>query len=411
MISKDLTRLLGEQSLATRMLRRGFRAYKRGVWAVFDFAYGLWERWRRREPAPPTKARAVLHVSMLSHKPYMLSRIMRRHGVKSDYLAVHPEAGWLQVGTRGYDFALPGSLLGMPLRPFFEIRCLLKMLADYDVIHYHFASLLTYEGRELKYLKRAGKCVVFHFRGCDLRQGSVNRRLHPELNCCAECDSPTGSCETEIQSLRIELAREYADLLFVTTPDLLDFLPEAELVPFIAPTEVVLADIRPAPRNANVFRVVTSSNHDGIDGTAYVRRAVERLQQEGHAIELVEVHGTPYEQALAVYKSADLYAGKLLMGFYNNANIECMLLGVPCMTYIRPEFQGSIPDCPIIVARPDTLYGLIRQHMNEREALRALGERGPAFVHRHHDSDRVVDLILARYDAVLRRRSGRSAPR
>ena len=395
-----LNRFLIQFPLLKRAAVSFYRLYENGVWTLFDLYFRIFPP----KSNPPYSVRSVLHISTLSHKPFMVSRLMRKLGVHSSYLVMHPEGGWLQVGSRGYDYAIPWSLF----RPFVSIYYFMKVLRHYDVIHTHFATFLTYDGRELTHLRKMGKLIVVHFRGCDLRQRTINMRLNPDLNICQECDYPAGTCENRVQSLRIALAKRFAELLFVTTPDMLDFIPEAEQLPFIAPTEIDLDAIVPVPKNEGVFRVVTSSNHDGLDGTRYIREAVERLKREGRKIEIIEVHRTPYEQALAIYKSADVYAGKLRMGYYNNANIECMMMGVPCMSYIREEFLSAIPDCPIINTRPETVYDRLKEYLDRPEELLAIGARGPAFVKKYHDPETVVKRYLERYAEALERRERRT---
>lgn len=349
----------------------------------------------------PDRVRSVLHVSILSHKPYMLSRLMRQKGLRAEYLAIGADVGWLKLGERGYDYNIPTRLSLALFRPWIAIYYLLRVVRHFDVIHYHFISLLAPGGQELEYLKRMGKVVVFHFRGCDVRQKSVNDQLNPDLNCCQECDYPEGHCDNESQRRKIALARRYGDLLFVTTPDLLDFVPEAEHVPFVAPFGTDVEKIESPRKKNGAFRIVTSSNHDGIDGTKYTREAVKRLRDEGRAIELVEVHSTPYEEALSIYKSADVFVGRLRMGYYNNANIECMMMGIPNMSYIRDEFLESIPDCPIIVTCPENVYQRLKEYVNQPERLKDIGRKGPGFVIGYHDPDEVANKIIARYNKTL----------
>lgn len=356
-------------------------------------AYWIASRFQRRD-----RVRSVLQFSIISHKPYMLSRELRRQGIKSEYFAVNvpPTKGILDVG---FDYGLPVSVAR---RRLYESYYLWTVLARYDVIHSHFKTLLSHSGWELKYLKRLGKVLVFHYRGCDIRHRSLNMKLQPGLNCCQECDYPIGSCDTDYQHSQVAITAQYGDLFFVTTPDLLDFVPgrTAEHIPFIHPVGVDFASIPAARRSATTFRVVTSSNHPGIDGTRFVRDAVSRLRSEGRAIELVEVNSMPYREALAIYKSADVFVGKLRMGYYNNANIEMMMLGVPNMSYIRPEFRGIVPDCPIIPTTPDQVYERLSHCIDHPEELRAIGARGPAFVRAHHDPARIVRAMIDRYNEV-----------
>lgn len=347
------------------------------------------------------RVRSVLQLSLDSHKPYMVSRALRAQGLKSDYFAlnVSDKAGILNLG---YDYALPPSQQ-TPRRRVIEAWYLWTVVARYDVVHSHFKSFLSADGWELPYLKRLGVVLIYHFRGCDVRYRSLNFKLHPELNCCAECDYPIGSCDTDSQRSLVAMTRRYGDDFLVTTPDLREFVPEAEHIPFMHPVDIDFDAIVPAPRQSSVFRVVTSSNHHGIDGTRFIRAAVATLRAEGRAIELIEVDHMAYRDALAIYKSADVYVGKLRMGYYNNANIETMMLGVPNMSYIRPEFQSIAPDCPIIVTTPDTVEERLRYYIDHRDELRAIGARGPAFIRAHHDPATIARQLIRRYESALAR--------
>lgn len=356
---------------------------------LFFAFYRLIGRFRRHD-----RVKSVLQLSIISHKPYMISRAMRKAGLNSSFLALNTDIGWLSIG---YDYALPAKI--SPVWRRLRARFLLWfVMARFDVIHSHFLASITEDGLEFSYLKRLGKVIVFHFRGCDLRQKSINLQKNPDLNCCQECSYPEGSCDTDYQRQRIATAERYGDLFFVTTPDMIDFMDKAEHIPFIYPNIEGFDQIEPAPRDPAVFRVVTSSNHHGVDGTEYIRQAVKQLQDEGAAIELVEVAGMPYREALAMYKSGDVYAGKLRMGYYNNANIETMLMGIPNMCYVRDVFLKKIPDSPIIVTRPETVYRNLKEWLPRREELRALGERSRQFVLRHHDPDMIVALMIQRYN-------------
>jgi hypothetical protein len=131
---------------------------------------------------------------------------------------------------------------------------------------------------------------------------------------------------------------------FSSRPDLRDLLPEAEHYSFIPPYGIELAAVEPVPKRNGGFRIVTSSNHPGLDGVPHLRAAVDKLREGGQSIEMVEVIREDFQDALRIYKSADLFAGKLTMGYYNNANIETMMMGIPNISYIRETFLKDIPD-------------------------------------------------------------------
>jgi hypothetical protein len=329
-----------------------------------------------------------------------------RGGAEGDYFALNADIA-SPILNMGYDYGLPFKVTAWRRR-LLEFWYLWTVLARYDVIHSHFKSTLSHTGWELKFLKKLGTILVFHFRGCDLRYRSLNTHLYPELNICKECDYPPDACDTDYQHRQVQLTREYGNLFFVTTPDLEPFMAGSEHIPFIHPTGIDFDSIVAVPRDPDVFRVVTSSNHPGIHGTRFVRDAVACLQADGHRIELVEVANVPYREALAIYKSADVFAGKLRMGYYNNANIETMMLGVPNMSYVREEFQQRVPDSPIINTTPETVYERLKFYIGRRDELRAIGARGPGFVRQHHDPQKIVRHMIDRYNEALAARRMRS---
>lgn len=341
----------------------------------------------------------VLHVANFAHKPFILTRKLRGHGIQSDYLALNTDWTYLHMGEKAYDYSIESADKGVIKYYLKQFYTLWFVMRKYDIIHVHSQSLLTMMMQEYYQLKELGKKCIFHFRGCDIRRKSESDGFFPDLNCCQECDYPDGACDNDQQKIYLRAVRELGDAFFCTTPDLLPFCPlGTKYLPFTSPPDDLINEIKPAAREKNIFRVVTSSNHDGVDGTQYVRDAVGRLKIDGHNIELVEVRKTPYREALSIYASADVYAGKLRMGFYNNANIECMMLGIPCMSFIRPEFREEYcPDCPVIQATPDTIYEVLRQYIAQPEELSRIGKLGPDFVRKYHSEEKSIRPLVDCY--------------
>jgi predicted nucleotide-binding protein (sugar kinase/HSP70/actin superfamily) len=140
-----------------------------------------------------------------------------------------------------------------------------------------------------------------------------------------------------------------------------------------------------------------------VDGTAYVRDAIEKLKKDGFEIELVELNKTPYKKTLALYASADVYVGKLRMGYYNNANIESMLLGVPCISYIRPELREKhCPECPIIQATPETVYETLKSYINRRDELKIIGKKSRKFILEAHKDEYSIIPLIETYKNLLK---------
>ncbi len=347
----------------------------------------------------------VIHVANFAHKPFILTRRLRENGIEAEYLALNVDWTYLHMGEKAYDYAIESTDQGIIKYYMKQFYMLWFILAKCDIIHVHSQSIMSHNMKEYRFLKRLNKKLIFHFRGCDIRRKSDANGFFPDLNCCQECDYPIGACDNEQQKIYIKTVKELGDAFFCTTPDLLPFSPTGtKYLPFTSPPEDFMSEIKPVLRDKGIFRVVTSSNHDGVDGTQYIRDAVKKLKEEGRKIELVEVKKTPYKEALSIYASADVYAGKLRMGFYNNANIECMMLGVPCMSFIRPEFREKYcPDCPVIQATPNTIYEVLKEYTSKPEELRRIGKLGPDFIRKYHSEEKSIKPLIECYQMLTNR--------
>lgn len=341
----------------------------------------------------------IAHISLLFTKPYMKTRALRELGAQADYI-VPRGLSWLRVGAQGYDRYLALERLPKVLRPFKE--CFLfwwRGLTDYDVYHYHFLSFLTESGWDVKYLKKLGKKLVFHFGGCDIREEAVNRQLHPQFNICQECTYDRRYCAGKFVRRKRRIARRYGDLFLVTTPDMRDFIPEAHHLPFMSPP-LDPDRIPEMERDRSVVRIVHTSNHEGIDGTRYLVEAVERLKEMGYRIELVHPRQVPHEEALRIYQSADIAVGKLKMGYYANFQIETMALGKPTLCYIRPDLVALCPEIPILNTRPETLLSDLKALLDHPESWAELGAQGRTFVARYHNNREIGRRLLEWYRSI-----------
>jgi len=340
----------------------------------------------------------ILQISPLFTKPYVKSRVLRDLGYESDFLTIgDPSKYWLRYGERGYDLNIDSAKYFYLKRPFYELLGFWKCVSHYDVFHFHFlASFFCISSFcELKYLKKLGKRIVFHFCGCDIREKSATIEKY-ELSCCTECDYPSEACENSFKTKNRKLARKYGDLFLVTTPDLLQYVPEARHLPF---TKDILdyESIPSLPKKDGIIRIVHATNHDGIEGTHYVEEAAARLKSEGYPVELIILRKVPHEKALQLFKSADICVGKLMMGYYANFQIETMAMGKPTLCYIRDDLKPFASDCPIVNTTPKNVYENLKRLCEDGELRESLGRRGIEFVKKEHDNLKIGKRLLEYY--------------
>jgi hypothetical protein len=305
---------------------------------------------------------SVLHVSYMGHIPHQSVRILRQHGVRADYLAVGHSPVW---SLSDFQIAGTGSALFTPFREWWLVW---SLVARYEIVHSHFMVTATRSGWELPLLKQMGRKLVIHYRGCEIRDRERNMAAHPAINICQECDYDPFPCKAPYNLARRTMADEYGDAHLVTTPDLLEFAPPAEHMPFFSPAAI--AAEAPSASTGRPFRIVHATNHPGIEGTAHIRAAIDALRAKGFRIDFQFFQGARHQDVLAALQGADLAIGKMKMGYYANAQIESMAAGVPTITYVRPEFMTpELERSGFIFATLDTLQAVLEHYLSNPAAL------------------------------------------
>lgn len=343
--------------------------------------------------APQPFPNSVLHVSYMVHIPYHAVQHLRRIGMRADYLAIGRNRHWDKA-----DFVFDPSWFG-PLRALQEFRAFWRVMARYETIHAHFMYTLSPNGWELPVLKRLRRKLVVHFRGCEARDRARNMALHPDYNICSECDHVPPICMTALSAARRQQARDNGDLTLVTTPDMLDFNPQAQHFPFFAPEDVAAAERRARP--GRPFKIVHVTNQPGIEGTRHIEAAVERLKRKGLAIEFVWLHDQRHDAVTKALADADLAIGKMKMGYYANAQIESMAAGVPTITYVRDAFMtDALRDSGFIFATLGTLEQTLEHYLRNPEALAAKRAKARASILALHDNEALARRLARHYAAL-----------
>ena len=380
------------QRWALRVVKELDRSATRVLWAVrapnvLAYVLAMFMKWW----AP---RRAVLHVSYAVHVPWFTTRVLRRHGIQADYLSMTRSSHWDR-----YDYLYgTGRRRYRAFRAFKEAWWVLRVVTRYHAVHLHFGMTLTRAGWELPLLKRLGRRIVVHFRGCEARDRGRNMALHPSINICQQCDYSPHICRRPEIIERTRRALAYADHVLVTTPDMNDFLPHAEHLPFIVPETPPPVD-QDTRREGAVLRIVHATNQPGIEGTADIADAVSRLRRRGRAVELKVVTGVPHEQVLDAFRQADVAIGKMKMGYYANAQIESMVLGVPTITWVRPDLlTPELRSSGFIFCRLSELESTLERLVDDPALLARHRRQARASVLALHDNRRIAGRLAQIYE-------------
>ena len=309
------------------------------------------------------------------------------------------DATSVEYVSHGYGFAVDRSLSrrgdSVARTRLRAARFAVAALAHFDVFHLYFGhSLLPHPHLDLPLLRALGKRVVLHYCGCEVRNRAVTRARYA-VSGCTDCESLT--------CLWLRAARPApGDLVFVSTPDLLEFVPGAKLVP--GPVDLARWTPR-APRRrpvsaADPVKILHAPSDRGIKGTRYVVDAVEALKSAGLPVELVLLERVPVDEILRVSAEVDLVVDQLMIGSYGTVAIEMMARGLPVVCRIRDDLRGYyLKDLPLVHADPHSLRDVLESLVRSPETWPDLGRRGADYVRREHDMRVVAARVLEAYAA------------
>ncbi len=274
----------------------------------------------------------------------------------------------------------------------------LGALRHYDVFHLYFGNtLFPWPWPDLPLLRALGKRVIFHFCGCDVRSRAGNLAKYA-ISGCHECVSQV--CRGKRRP-----PLHYADAVFVSTPDLLEDVPGATLMP--GPLDLTRWPAR-SPRSsppsaADPLRILHAPTDREIKGTAYVLGAVEQLKAAGYPVALQVLEGVPAAEVPAFVATADIVVDQLLIGAYGTFAVEAMAVGRPVVCRIRDDLRPHYAsDLPVVSADPAGVYSALERLAGDAEERARLGAMGRVYVERVHEMHRVAAAVLPYYGAEQR---------
>jgi glycosyltransferase involved in cell wall biosynthesis len=298
--------------------------------------------------------------------PWANVQALRRRGIDASLVvfnryALHPEA------DRSLDLRS-----GFVRRQAAQWRALASLLPRTDVFHFMFGLTLVPQSLQYPILRAFRKRSVMHYLGSDIR-GRTPEQLAAGKKAGAE---------------------------IVGSWDATRWVPEATVIP----PGIDLSAITPVPpRDRKRPFVVHAPSSRKRKGTEHVVAACKAL-----GVELRIVEGLRHDEALALYREADLVVDQLNAGWYGVLAIECLALGKPVLTYLHDEPRVRTEEAyglevPLVGVTADTLQARLGELVDAGPAeWRRIGEASRAYVERVHDIERVADTLVELYEGLDR---------
>ena len=264
-----------------------------------------------------------------------------------------------------------------------------------------------FNGLELFFYKILKIKLFVWTYGGDVRSRNTTLKLGSS-NCCTDCPQVGALCicDDAEADLNYRKVAAVATGLF-SMGDMIEYTPKSRNDLFFWPVDLDKNNGEryqpsyPSLSESKPLRVVHAPNHRHFKGTKYLEMAVTELEAEGIPIELVLVEKVPNEQALLIYRSADVIFDQCLIGFHGYFAIEAMALGKPVMCFIRnPEqYLISAKECPIININRDNLKDQLRQLANmDRENLAEIGRQSRTYIEKYYTTEAFAGRLKQCYE-------------
>lgn len=281
---------------------------------------------------------------------------------------------------------------------------LFRSLRRYNVFHFHFGRSIL-NNVDLWLYRLTKKRVFFEFHGSDLRDYRQFATLTGLPYDAGEETDP------KLHRRNARIARAATGII-IHDDELFRYLPEERQDVYVVPLRlnVDAFDMAVPQKSSDRIRVVHAPSKRAVKGTEFVLNAFERLRGKYDNVDFVLVEGKSQEEAIQIYKTADIIVDQLFVGTYGVFALECMALGKPVITCIRDEMRDLLPkDLPIVSANKDTIErALERLIQNEDERIRC-GQQGRAYVEKYHDYRKIAHILRNIYEGKEKPLSGRAA--
>lgn len=315
----------------------------------------------------------VLHIGNTAGVSSKIQSSMRKLGHKCNIMMFYPDT--LNYGC-DYLYPYPKWIrLNLPLYTALRINKVLKVQKEFDVLHFNNFGGTTFQ-TEYPLWKLLKKGLILHYHGTDIRR--VGREW--------------------------PMAR-FADIRYVSTPDLLQYAPTAKWIPnMVCLDNFVYKPPKDHDGPIRILNAIGSMFNAPKKGTQIIQEAIKILKNKGYNIDFQFICGVDYKTALEYYSRVDIIIDQTHIGWYGNLALEAMSLGKPTVSYVNEDFiPQDVPTPPIVnfgrddpISLSKSLIPLI-EDINYRKELSFKGRR---FVEDIHNTEKIIPNIIKDYQKV-----------
>jgi hypothetical protein len=263
----------------------------------------------------------------------------------------------------------------------------------FDVFHLQYSrSLLHPVGHvlpelwDLPLLRSLGKRVYMHFRGSDVRLPSRHVAREPDSYLR---DTPVEVDEDRILG-RIAVCRRFCDAMLVSTPGLLDEVPDAIWTPHVVDVASWATPPRTEPDVPTVVHIPSSRATKGSD---VIDPALRALDAQG-VIVYRSLSGLGRGELREAIRGADMLVDSITIGDHGLISVEAMAAGTIPIAHVHEENRRRNPGSPVVEATVHDLATVVESLARDPARRAGLRDECRRFARRRHDRP-VVGALLA----------------
>lgn len=248
--------------------------------------------------------------------------------------------------------------------------------------------------RDVAALRHSGRTVAVLLHGSESRRPAEHAERYPH--------SPFRGRESQADVARLVSATDTVHRLlgelpdvprFVSTPDMLDFVPGARWLPVVVRESAFEPGVAVLARRLPV--VLHAPSSPLMKGSDVVDEVLGRLQEEG-VVEYRRLREVPPALVADHVRDADLVVDQVALGNLGVLALEAMACGRVVLGHALPEVLSRYGETvPLVVVDPVALREQVLGLLADREQVGRLAQAGPGFVRRHHDGARSAAVLAS----------------
>ncbi|WP_229683123.1 glycosyltransferase family 4 protein [Virgibacillus oceani] len=271
-----------------------------------------------------------------------------------------------------------------------------ESIKQYDIFHFHFGDTFFPDKKDLEILKQAGKKMIVHHHGSDIRIPSVARKNNPYVRTKPEWTD-------EKINHNVSILSKYMDHAIVQDYELEGYISNSYKYVHVIPHTIDVQQFNPqfSQTKNNSPLIVHAPSSRYIKGTEFILNAVQELKRSGLAFRFKLIEGLPNQEAKNLLAKSDIVIDQLRIGAYGFVSSEAMALGKPVICYIRDDLVAKYPkELPIVNANPDTIVEVLKSLIANPLKRNELGKKGRKYVKLYHDAPAAAKKYIEIYNSL-----------